>query len=343
MPKRFDDATDMKRWLAGSSVFVVLALVGFLSNSYITSLMTIVFLFTFMGQSWNLMLGIGGQLSIGHALFVGLGAYSVAVLNIKYGISPWIGLLVGMLIAGSVGAVLAWLSFRFEVRGIYFALLTIAAAEFARIMFSGWDFVGAMQGLFFPAPTGVMDLAMLRGDARFYYFIALALAALGIVGTELISRSYLGYVWRAMRDDDEAARALGVRTFRHKILVISISAATAAIGGGILALVQGSIFPDSIMGMGISVDVLIGPVVGGLGTAFGPLIGSLAAIPLNHLMSALGDSLGIPGLNNMAYGSVLILVVWFLPDGIWPTIIRLSQVIHPPSRMWLLQPRKAEE
>lgn len=343
MPKRFDDATDLKRWLAGASVFVVLALVGFLSNSYVISLMTIVLLFTFMGQSWNLMLGIGGQLSIGHALFVGLGAYSVAVLNIKYGISPWIGLLVGMLIAGSAGAVLAWLSFRFEVRGIYFALLTIAAAEFARIMFSGWDFVGAMQGLFFPAPTGVMDLAMLRGDARFYYFIALALAALGIVGTELISRSYLGYVWRAMRDDDEAARALGVRTFRHKILVISISAATAAIGGGILALVQGSIFPDSIMGMGISVDVLIGPVVGGLGTAFGPLIGSLAAIPLNHLMSALGDSLGIPGLNNMAYGSVLILVVWFLPDGIWPTIIRLSRAIHPPSRMWLLQPRKAEE
>ncbi|MFX5570522.1 hypothetical protein ABTD96_19580, partial [Acinetobacter baumannii] len=84
---------------------------------------------------------------------------------------------------------------------------------------------------------------MLRGDARFYYFVALGVAAIGVLGTELISRSYLGYVWRAMRDDDEAARALGVRTFRHKIIVVSISAGSAAVGGGILALVQGSIFP----------------------------------------------------------------------------------------------------
>lgn len=322
MPEKFNKTAETKRWIAGAIVFIILAFVGALSNSYIVSLMTIVLLFTFMGQSWNLMLGIGGQLSIGHALFVGLGAYSVGVLYIKYGISPWVGLLAGMLIAGSVGAVLAWLSFRFEVHGIYFALLTIAAAEFARIMFSGCEFVGAMQGLFFPAPTGEVDISMLRGGARFYYFVALALAAIGIAGTELISRSYLGYVWRAMRDDDEAARALGVRTFRHKILVISISAASAAVGGGVLALVQGAIFPDSMMGMGISVDVLIGPVVGGLGTAFGPLVGSLAAIPLNHMMGVLGDSLGIPGLNNIAYGIILISVVWFLPDGIWPAVVR---------------------
>jgi branched-chain amino acid transport system permease protein len=341
--KRFDGGPEMKWWLAGAMVFVVLTLVGSFADPYVISLMTIVLLFTFLGQSWNLMLGIGGQLSIGHALFVGLGAYSVGVLYVKYGISPWIGLFLGMIIAGSVGAALAWLSFRFEVRGIYFALLTIAAAEFARIMFSGWEFVGAMQGLFFPAPTGAIEFSMLRGGARFYYFVSLALAALGIIGTELISRSYLGYVWRAMRDDEPAARALGVRTFRHKILVISVSAAAAAAGGGILGLVQGSIFPDSIMGMGLSVDVLIGPVVGGLGTTFGPLIGSLAAIPLNHLMSAIGDNLRIPGLNNITYGIVFILVVWFLPDGIWPAIVRLCKAIQAPSRLWLPHLRKAEE
>lgn len=130
----------------GIALFVLLAALGAMFNPYLISLLTIVFLFAFIGQSWSLMLGLGGQLSIGHALFVGIGAYAVAVLDIRYGLSPWLGLVIGAAIAGVVGGALAWLSFRFEVRGIYFGLLTIAAAEFARVIFSGWDFVGGMQG-----------------------------------------------------------------------------------------------------------------------------------------------------------------------------------------------------
>jgi branched-chain amino acid transport system permease protein len=319
--KRFESRPDFVGAAAGMALFAALALLGAVFNSYLVSLLTIVFIFAFIGQSWSLMLGLGGQLSIGHALFVGIGAYSVAVLDIKYGLSPWLGLLVGSVIAGAVGAALAWLSFRFEVRGIYFGLLTIAAAEFARVMFGGWDFVGGMQGLFFPAQSGESSLLMLRGGARFYYFVALAAVAVGVGVTALIRKSFLGYVWRAMRDDEDASRALGVRTFLHKVLVVSISGAWAAIGGGLLALVQGSIFPDSIMGMGISVDVLIGPIVGGLGTAFGPLLGALIIIPLDHLMSSFSDTIGLPGLNNVAYGIVLIGVVWLLRVGVWPALV----------------------
>jgi branched-chain amino acid transport system permease protein len=322
VPKRFEARRNLAA-PAAAVFFLILILLGALSSSYLVSLLTIVFVFAFIGQSWSLMLGLGGQLSIGHALFVGIGAYSVAVLDIKYGISPWFGLAVGALVAGMIGAGLAWLSFRFEVRGIYFGLLTIAAAEFARVMFSGWDFVGAMQGLFFPAQFGENSLLMLRGGARFYYFVSLAAVAAGVATTAYIRNAFLGYVWRAMRDDEDAARALGVKTFLHKVLVVSISGAWAAIGGGLLALVQGSIFPDSIMGLGISVDVLIGPVVGGLGTSFGPLLGALIIIPVDHLMSFLGDAIGLPGLNNVAYGIVLIGVVWLLPDGIWPPILDL--------------------
>ncbi len=306
----------------GIALFVLLAALGAMFNPYLISLLTIVFLFAFIGQSWSLMLGLGGQLSIGHALFVGIGAYTVAVLDIRYGLSPWLGLVIGAAIAGAVGGVLAWLSFRFEVRGIYFGLLTIAAAEFARVIFSGWDFVGGMQGLFFPAQSGENSLPMLKGSARFYYFVALGAVAAGVSVTAFIRVSFLGYVWRAMRDDEDASRALGVRTFLHKVLVVSISGAWAAIGGGLLALVQGAVFPDSIMGMGISIDVLIGPIVGGLGTAFGPLIGALIIIPLDHLMSSLGATIGVPGLNNVAYGMVLIGVVWLLPDGVWPVLVR---------------------
>lgn len=311
-------------WIAGICAIVGLAALGMFLGPYLISLLTIVFLFAFIGQSWNLMLGLGGQLSVGHALFVGIGAYSVGVLNVKYGLTPWFGLALGMLIAGCVGAVLAWLSLRFEVRGIYFALLTIAAAEFTRVVLSGWEFVGGMQGMFFQAQTGSISLLELRGDSRFFYCVALSAVAVGMTITAIIRNSFLGYVWRAMRDDEAAARALGVRTFLHKILVISISGAWAAFGGGLLALVQGSIFPDSIMGLHISVEVLIGPIVGGLGTVFGPLIGALVVIPVNHAMSALGDLLGIPGLNNVTYGIVLIAAVWLLPDGIWPTITKLA-------------------
>jgi branched-chain amino acid transport system permease protein len=320
VPRTFEPNRDLAQFAGSVLVFIVAAVLTTFFSSYLISLLTIVFLFAFIGQSWSLMLGLGGQLSIGHALFVGIGAYSVAVLNIRYGFSPWIGLIVGSLIAGAVGAALAWLSFRFEVRGIYFGLLTIAAAEFARVMFSGWDFVGGMQGLFFPAQSGHNSLLMLRGDAQFYYFVSLGAVAAGVGVTALIRRSFLGYVWRAMRDDEHASRALGVRTFLHKVLVVSISGAWAAIGGGLLALVQGSIFPDSIMGMGISVDVLVGPIVGGLGTAFGPLLGALIIIPTDHLMSSLSDMIGVPGLNNVAYGVILIAVVWFMPDGVWPPV-----------------------
>jgi len=319
--KKRDAFPDLRAVLGSLAAFAVLAALGSVLNPYLISLLTIVFLFTFIGQSWSMMLGLGGQLSIGHALFVGIGAYSIAVLNIRYGLSPWFGLVVGMILAAIFGASLAWLSFRFEVRGIYFALLTIAAAEFARIVFSGWEFVGAMQGLFFPAQSGSNSLWMLRGDARFYYFVALAAVFVGVSVTAVIRQSFLGYVWRAMRDDEDASRALGVRTFLHKILVVSVSGAWAAVGGGLLALVQGSVFPDSIMGMGISVDILVGPVVGGLGTAFGPLIGTLITLPLDHLASAIGNKLGIPGLNNVVYGLALIAAVWLLPDGIWPALM----------------------
>jgi branched-chain amino acid transport system permease protein len=341
--KKREGIRDLAAITTGVALFAAFALLGAFASTYFISLLTIVFLFAFIGQSWSLMLGLGGQLSIGHALFVGIGAYSVAVLDIKYGLSPWFGLAVGAVIAGAVGGALAWLSLRFEVRGIYFGLLTIAAAEFARVIFTGWDFVGGMEGLFFPAQSGKNSLLMLHGSARFFYYVALAGVALGVGITGLIRRSFLGYVWRAMRDDEDASRALGVRTFLHKILVVSISGAWAAVGGGILGLVQGSIFPDSIMSMGISVDVLMGPVVGGLGTAFGPLLGALIIIPVDHLMGVLGDMIGIPGLNNVAYGLVLVAVVWLLPEGVWPALLILFKSDTVPSRSPVAQIREASQ
>lgn len=326
---------------ATAAVFLGLAAIGSLLDGFLLSLLTIALLFSFLGSAWNLMMGFAGQLSIGHALFVGIGAYAVGVCSIHYGLSPWVGLLLGAIIAAVVGAAIAWLAFRFEIRGVYFALLTIAFAEFARVMFSGWGFVGATAGLFYPANSAVgYSLAMLRGGPLFFYYVAVGLAALGVAITALVRNSSLGYAWRAIRDDEDAARALGVRSMRHKIGATALSAGMTAVGGGVLGLIHGSLFPDSVMSMSISVDILVGPIVGGLGTVFGPFVGSLVAIPLGHAMNSLGEAAGLPGLNSIAYGVILIAIAGLLPGGLWPAMF--SSVRWLQQRLFAVQRRTME-
>jgi branched-chain amino acid transport system permease protein len=319
MPSRFVAVA------VGCLLFGVFGLAGLVLGNFALSVLTLVFLFAFFGGAWNIMLGIAGQLSLGHALFAGIGGYSVAILALRFGISPWIGICLGIVLAAMAGAAIAWLSFRFEVRGVYFALLTIAFAEFTRIVCSGWDFAGGMAGLFFPAISAETSWWWLRGNARFFYYVTLFLALLGVIITAAIRESYFGYVWRAMRDDEDAARALGVRSLRHKIAATALSAGMTALGGGVLVLLQGSIFPDSAMGMNISIDILVGAVVGGLGTVLGPLIGALLVIPLAEAFNHLGTALGTPGLNSVVYGILLVTVVWVAPHGIWPAISRLLE------------------
>jgi len=319
------ERTRLLPWLAGALLFVALAALAPFLGGFALSVLTLVFIFGYFGHSWNLMTGLTGQLSIGHALYVGIGGYTVVLLSTRYGVSPWLGLPLGALIAAAVGAATGWLGFRFSVRGFQFALLTIAFAEFARIVFDNWELVGGTAGLFLPAlKPGTSPLAALRGDARFFYLASLTLTAFGTALTAWLRSASYGYVWRAIRDDEEVARALGVRSFRHKIGATVLSAAMTAIGGGLYGLMNGSLFPDTMMGLGLSIDIIIGPIVGGLGTAFGPLIGALLVIPLTQEMTALGTRLGLFGLNSVADGLVLIAVVWFLPQGLWPAIMNFA-------------------
>jgi branched-chain amino acid transport system permease protein len=312
---------DLGRWGAGAIVFMVLAAIGPRLDGFTLSILTLVFLFGFFGQAWNIMTGFAGQLSLGHSLYVGIGAYTVVILSTRYGVSPWLGLVAAAAISAAIGAAIGWLGFRFSVRGFHFALLTIAFAEFGRIMFDNWSFVGATAGLFLPAMTSDASmLGALRGDARFFYYATLVLAAAGTALTAAIRMSAFGYIWRAIRNDEDAARALGVRAFRNKILATSMSAAATAIGGGLYGHLNGSLFPDGLMGLGLSIEIIIGPIVGGLGTAFGPLVGALLVVPLGQALGKLGSNFGLFGLNDLAYGLVLIVVIWLVPQGLWPAL-----------------------
>ncbi|SDR47064.1 amino acid/amide ABC transporter membrane protein 2, HAAT family [Rhizobiales bacterium GAS113] len=301
-------------------VVVVLAMPLFV-GSYVLSVLIVILLAAYFGSAWNIMMGFAGQLSIGHALYVGLGAYTSAALFVKFGVSPWLGMAAGALLAGLVGSFIAALSFRFGVTGVYFALLTIAFNEFTRILFDNFGWVGGSSGLFLPvANRASNDLVTLRGSPTMFYYLLTVLTFAVIVFSRYVLRRRLGYYWRAIREDQEAAQALGIDLFRYKLAAVAISAMLTAIGGTILAFYDNNLYPDTIFATSRSVEIMIGPIVGGIGTLFGPLVGASVLTTLGEVMTGLSASFEIPGLKQWFYGAVLLGIVALKPSGLWPWI-----------------------
>ena len=312
------------RLLLGALAAGLIALPQF-SGSYVLSLATLALYFAFTGQAWNVMMGFAGQLSLGHSLFVGLGAYAAAALFVKFGIGPWAGLWVAMAICVAAGAAIGLLAFRFGISGVYFALLTIAFAEFTRIGFDHIGWLGGPGGLFLKVGQRTSwDLADLRGTPAMFYYVILALTAGAFALCAWLLRSRAGYYWQAIREDEDAARALGINTFRWKLLAVAISAAMTSLAGVFFAFYYNNLFPEQIFHISQSIEIILGPIVGGVGTLFGPILGAVLlttlADSLTNLVAAMG--LDIPGVKQVFYGVILLLVIMFLPNGIWPPIAK---------------------
>jgi len=306
-------------------LLALLLLAPLLLDRYLLSLMILVLYFAFVGQAWNIMMGLCGQLSLGHALYVGLGAYTAAALYQHFGLTPWLGMLAAVLVCVAMASVIGWLAFRFGIAGTYFALLTIAFAEFTRIGFDHFDWVGASGGFFLKVvQQGTTDWLNLRGHPRMFYFLALALAVGAFVLTAWLMRSRAGYYFRAIRDNEEAARAAGVNTFRYKMIAIQISAALTALAGVFFAFYYNNLFPEQIFNMGRSIEIILAPIIGGVGTLFGPVIGAALLTLLSEGLTELLQILGIqaPGLKQILYGVALALSIMFMPHGVWPGIAR---------------------
>jgi branched-chain amino acid transport system permease protein len=295
------------------------------ANSYLLSVATLVLYFAYTGQAWNVMMGFAGQLSLGHALYVGLGAYAAAALFTQFGIGPWAGIWLAMALCVAAGVVIGFLAFRFGISGVYFALLTIAFAEFTRIGFDHIGWLGGPGGLFLKVEAHkATDLANLRGGQTMFYYVMLTLAAGAFALCAWLLRSRAGYYWQAIRENEEAAQALGINTFRWKLLAVAISAAMTSLAGVFFAFYYNNLFPEQIFHISQSIEIILGPIVGGIGTLFGPILGAalltLLADALSNLVSAMGWD--IPGIKQVFYGVVLLLVVMFLPHGIWPPLAR---------------------
>jgi len=306
-------------------LLAVFASLPMLASDYVLTVLILILYFAYLGQAWNIMLGFAGLLSLGHALYIGLGAYTAAALYVHFGIGPWLSLLIAVPLAAAAGAFIGFLAFRFRVAGVYFAILTIAVAEFARVGFDHLNWTGASAGLFLPvAQYAHNDLWNLRGHPLMFYYILLAATVFAFIGCRILLLSRMGYFWLAIREDEEAARAAGIDTFRYKMMAVMISAGMTSFGGVIYAFYYNNLFPEQVFNISQSILIILGPFVGGVGTLFGPILGAVVLETIAEGMRTLLGGLGVdvPGTNQLFFGAILLLVVVALPEGVWPWFAR---------------------
>ncbi len=269
------------------------------------------------GQGWNILGGYGGQYSFGHAAFFGTSAYLSTLLQTRYGVNPYLCFALGTALAAAVGWIIGFLSFRSGLRGSYFALVTLAFAEVFRVLANAADFTGGAAGL-------LIRLDVRPGNFQFesratFYWIALLLVTAALIATRALERSRLGAQLVAVRENEDAARALGVDALSVKLSAIALSAAITGAAGALYAQYFLYIDANIAYGTWISVEALLGPIVGGAGTVFGPVIGAVVLHSLGELTKSLVGR--VPGIDLVIFGILMILVVRFPPRDI-PRLLR---------------------
>jgi branched-chain amino acid transport system permease protein len=318
-------------------VLGLLLLFGFvvapvMADRYLLSVLILVFYFAYLGQAWNLLMGFAGQLSLGHALYLGLGAYTATALWTMFGIGPWLGVFIAIPVAATAGLLIGWLGWRFAIEGVYFALLTIAFAEFTRIGFDNWQVTGGAGGLFLPVNGEAAGKWWnLGGGPLLYYYLSLTLATAATVLIAALRQSPLGYRWLAVREDPEAAQAVGINIFRARMLAMLISSSMTAVGGVFYGFYYRNLFPSQVFDISRSIELILAPIIGGLGTVFGPIVGAIVLTPLGEALTALVQRLGVnaPGAKAIFYGLTLMVIISLQPNGVWPWLARRLGLDRP--------------
>jgi len=290
---------------------------------------TLVLLFAAMGQAWNIVGGLANQISLGHAAFFGLGAYTSTLLLTHFGVSPWLGMLAAMLIAALAGGLLSLPTMR--LRGHYFALATLAFGEVMRAIANTWASVtGGPVGLSVPYSEGSLALMQFKSSIP-YYYLMLGAALVSTLVFWLISRARLGYRLRAVKANPQAAEVIGVDTVRTRIQAAVISAGLMGACGTLYAQLIFFFDPDTVFSLvGISVKVALVCIIGGVGTVAGPLVGALLIIPLEEVFNDWLSS-HTAGASQLAYGLILIAIILIEPRGLAALWVRL--------RFWMTRGR----
>ena len=301
-------------YFLSSAVIILFCLPLFNLNSFYLHLFIMIFMHSVMAQSWNVIAGFSGQISLGHGAFFGIGAYSTAFLYTHYAISPWLGIIMGIVISAMFAVLIGIPMLR--LHGHYFAIATLLIGISFQLVFQRWDLVGAASGLWIPMTSGDSWAALQFHSSKIhYYYIFLIFFVTTFYLVWLLSRSKLGYRLRAVRDEPQAAASLCINVANHKIIAYVISAIIMAPMGSLFAQYILIIDPARVFTIETSIIVLLITVLGGIGNVWGPLIGASILIPISEYSRIyLGGTGGAVDL--ILYGLILMLICVFRPDGL---------------------------
>lgn len=276
-----------------------------------------------LALSWNIVGGIGGELSLGHSLFIACGAVLSSALTIHYGWNPWLTILLGVVVAAVLGAFIAWVSFRFRLPHLSFALVTLAFGEIALYIVLGTDFLGGASGLFLE--NGAVGLANIQfSSSRSYFWLLLVVALIPFLATVWVLSSRLGFQLQAVRDNEQAAAAIGIDILKTKIMAMVLSSSLSTIVAGTFAHYVRYIDPYFLAGPLIIIEIVLFVVIGGLGTLWGPVIGAGLLFPLGEILRGKFGGV-LPGLHYVIYGALIITVILFMPEGVVGGLITLRE------------------
>ncbi len=304
-----------------ATVLAILALLGaplLTANPFVLHLLILTLWAALLGAAWNLLGGYAGQVSFGHAAYLGVGAYATMILHLRVGWSPWLALLAGGVLAAVFAGPIGWICFR--LRGPYFSLATLAVAEITRLVALNWESLtaGPMGLLVTTLPPLTIFGAPVNWESKApFYYVILALSALVTLTTWHVARSRLGAFLLAVREDLDSAEAAGIDTVRTRVLALVLSAFFVGAAGGFYAIYYRYIDPDAVFTISLSVEMVFVPVVGGIATTWGPIVG---AVFLTTIGEVFRDRFQSGHL--IFYGFFMMIVIRYLPEGIWG---RLSQ------------------
>jgi branched-chain amino acid transport system permease protein len=313
----------LKRAALAALLAAVLAFPLVVTLPFPRHVMVMIFLYGSLAAAWNILAGYCGQISLGHAAFFGLGAYTSTLLVARAGVSPWLGMAAGAAAAVLVSQAVGFPVFR--LRGHYFAIATIAVGEIVQTLFLNWDWAGGARGVFVPITRPDSFVSFQFNDSRaVYYYIALGLLLLGLAVTRRLERSRVGYYFRAVREDQDAAASLGVHVAREKQRAMAVSAGLTALGGTFYAQYLLFIDPEAVFPLSLSILICLVAVLGGVGTLWGPVVGAAVLVPLSEYTRVWLGGTG-RALDLVIYGALIVVVAVAQPGGLVGLARRLGR------------------